>query len=750
MPLSLILTRISRACVYLTVLLLPLFFLPFTPDIFDFNKQYLLYALTTAGVLSWLLAGILERSFTISRTALDLPLLAVGAIFLISSIFSKDRTLSFFGSYDRLTIGFIPLTFYLLFFYLLVQHIREYREIRRLLWLIGIGGIVAALYFWLRVLGVGSGIGQIPAWNPLAATNSRFAVGLMMPLLAALTSLLRKDTAVRETIFWGLAAAAAFITIVALGSKIAFLAGIVAIGIALVLLLSHLEHLRIPASSLMLVGFLAFLIFAIFGVPRFLTISSLPVEVSLAHGTSWGIAGSTLKEGVGRGFIGSGPATFGYDFSAHRPELFNKNLFWTIRFGTPFSEAAGIAATTGILGALGMLFLFGASLWFFVSERVVRTREEAVHTQLRTAMALWAASFSTLFFISFSTVLWLYFVIALGLFVVSGRLLEPALTREHKWSFSRTSPQRALSASFGIILMFAVLTVFMIYLGRFYAGEAVFRRGTLAAVRRDLDGGIRQVARASAMNPQEVRYPLTLAQFQFARAIEEAQKTERNSELTSRLVVAAVQNARRATELAPRSAEAWQTLAEVYSNVVVVAPEARGWAIDAYSRAIELEVTNPILYVSRATQRLAGEQYKEAREDLGRALELKENFARAHAALAFLEDAEKNIDAAIAAQEKAVQFAPQDSEALVALARYLRNRQGDGDFARAKELLDAVLARSPDYANALFIKASILEGEGNILKARELYRKILESNPDSDEVKDKLKSLESVLPSAEE
>src|SRR3989344_7035128 len=59
---------------------LPLFFLPFTTDRFDFNKQMLLVGVTSLLLLAWIAKFILQKTVRLTITPLTLPLSLFTAI----------------------------------------------------------------------------------------------------------------------------------------------------------------------------------------------------------------------------------------------------------------------------------------------------------------------------------------------------------------------------------------------------------------------------------------------------------------------------------------------------------------------------------------------------------------------------------------------------------------------------------------------------------------------------------------------
>lgn len=739
MTISRILTGITRNSLYVLIFLIPLFFLPFTSEFLEFNKQYLVYALVSIGFLAWFIRGFIERKFTVTRTALDIPLLMLWLAVLAASIFSKDRTLSFFGSYERLTMGFIPMTFYVLFFYLLVNYLREGKYLKRFFVCFGLGGALSAVYFWLKIFGL-TIAGILPAWNLSAGTNGRFGIILLIPMLIGFIFLMQSKLSRKETILWSVISAFCFVTALALGYKMVFIAGAIGAAIALIFILANLQGVRISASSVLLVVFLLFLVFTIFGNFGFLTVSSLPAEVSLAQGASWHIAGGTLKEGLGRALLGSGPATYVYDFSAHRPENFNNNIFWSLRFATPYSEGSGLVATIGVLGSVIVLLLVLALLRFFKSIRVNSRTSVYSGILFRGSIAMGITLFILLLLTPFGTVLWIYLFALLAVAVVSESLLQGSKAKTLEIEFEGT-PQSSLATSFGSIIIVVVFVVLGIYLGRFYVGEVYFQKGLKDMGPEKIDQRITYITQARTFNPQRVRYLLALTELQFQQALIESQKEAPDQVLISRLISSAVGNVRYATNLAPNSTAAWETLGGMYINVIGIAPDARSWAIDSYNRAIELEPTNPMFYVLRGNLYQGDNKMDEARKDYERALELKPDYVQAYAALAVFFEVDGDLGKAIENQFNAVRFARGDLNVAYNLARlYFNRKEGNDDF-NTEDILKQILALNPDHANALFTLGSLYERQGKIGDAIKQFEHVLELDSDNDVVKRKMEAL---------
>jgi len=79
---------IPKIVVYLALFLIPLFTLPFTGDALDFQKQFLLFALTGAGIFFWIWNILSEKKLDINLNPLHFFAVGSVAVILISSIFS--------------------------------------------------------------------------------------------------------------------------------------------------------------------------------------------------------------------------------------------------------------------------------------------------------------------------------------------------------------------------------------------------------------------------------------------------------------------------------------------------------------------------------------------------------------------------------------------------------------------------------------------------------------------------------------
>lgn len=746
--------KMTRLLLGATIFILPLFFLPITPEAAELPKQYALAVLVLLSVLSWIGHAVVSRTFEFRRTAFDIPLVIFWVILLLATLTSQDRLSSLIGNYDNNTWSFLSLSLLAILFFLITQIVRNRADAD---WLIGVlvaSGIAAEAYFILKSL-----TPALVRWIPLGLTSSVsvlasvFGVFALLVLLVSLAGLVGKRERIRNReILWGIGAALSLITLVLIGFKTLWM--LVAVGLALFLIyaVARIEEHRFYLVIAGFVLFVASILFSFFGVPQFLSVR-LPLEVGLSQGVSWDVVSSAVTSGVKKFLIGGGPATFSMDFSRYRPESFNANFAWNVRFGQPSSTVLELLGSTGVLGmvAFAAVVLLGIGTilitWFrkvtaggFIN-RVAKDESAAEFMPLFWAVATaWVTLLVAGFFMVYTSVLWFLFFVLLALLSA----LSMAVLREHESSvrFSlKTSPQYTLLVSFGFIIASAAILVFGIFLSRFLVAEVYYARGLSQVVRGAPEEAIANFSRAIAYHPRRASYHVSLAQGYLLQGLKLVGAGQADPNLITTLVALAVNEAKRATELAPSNVAAWQSLATMYANARPIAPDANTWVLRSLERAIELEGTNPILYVQMGNAQFVARNNDEAIKNYQRAIQLKPDYIDAYINLATLEEGTGKVDDAINHLSQALLLAPQNADILFNLGRMYYNRNKEGDLVRARAAFELTVQANASHANALFSLGLLHERIGEPGKALEYYRRVLKLNPDNAEVKRKIQAL---------
>ena len=146
--------RIIKLGFYLLFALVPLLLTPWNYELFEFNKMIGVYIITTLIVTSWIVKMILQKEIRISRTPLDIPIALFVGSQLISTLFSIDPHVSWFGYYSRFNGGMWSVISYVVLYYAYMSNKTNWTNETHLLKATLITGSLVALYGVLERLGI--------------------------------------------------------------------------------------------------------------------------------------------------------------------------------------------------------------------------------------------------------------------------------------------------------------------------------------------------------------------------------------------------------------------------------------------------------------------------------------------------------------------------------------------------------------------------------------------------------------------
>ena len=122
--------RVIEYSFYALFLLVPLVFLGNTSELFEFNKMWLTFGLTIVIGSVWVTKMILQGRIAIQKTPLDIPILLFFASQVISTIFSLDPHISWWGYYSRFNGGLLSTISYILLYYAFVSNLTTKHVLR--------------------------------------------------------------------------------------------------------------------------------------------------------------------------------------------------------------------------------------------------------------------------------------------------------------------------------------------------------------------------------------------------------------------------------------------------------------------------------------------------------------------------------------------------------------------------------------------------------------------------------------------
>lgn len=767
--------------------LVPVFFLPFTLEVLEFNKQTLLLTGAAVAGLAWVGKMLAERRFEYRRTIVNTVVLLYVAVYAVSAIVSDSPYLSISGDYGQAMAGLTTTVALVILYFVAINNIRTVRTLNAMLLALVIGGFLSGLYALLQGLGIHLlpfQFAQSASFNTVGTIGSlclyqAFIVTLIGGLLMRQKSGepaagLSRVAGIARTVLMVLTAVIGLFLIAVLDFWP--VTACLLVGSALVLGFAFLHARDLKGIGGALLPMAAVLVSLLILAFRFPVSLPYPAEVMPSMGATADIASQTLRESS---FFGSGPGTFIYDYAKHRPTDINSTSFWDIRFDRGFSSFLTILATTGLLGGLSWLIM---SIFLLVAagRRLFRANDDG-WPMLIGVFAAWFLLILSRFLYS-STVSLEFAVWMMMAFLVIVHRKEFLSVQ-----FER-SPRAAMGLSFLFILglVFAVSGAF-VEVQRYRAEVNYAQAISLDQAGGDVGQVIDRLTEATRLNARSDAYVRNLGLSLLAKANIEAGKPidlERNDgesddtyqtrlkavqadrvRAVAALAGDAVNVAKRATEMNPANVTNWSVLASVYQKLFGVSQGADEWAVKSYEKAIELEPANPefrnqlgqvYLYQADVQAEAAGKiegqseaktQAETSRDDLyakaaasfQEAIELKSDYAPAHFFLGVALDRQGKLKEAILKMEQVLSYSPQDVGVGFQLALlYYR----DGRKDEAMGLMESVVKLSPDYSNALWYLASMHEEKGNLDRAIELLKKVVSLNRDNQLIAQKLADLE--------
>lgn len=712
-------TKAIQAIIYLAVFLMPIFILPFNSEYWEIPKQYLLAELSVLGLVLWIVKSIfIDKEINIRFASIDIIVLFFIAISALSAFWGVDAIMSFLGYYGDVNGSLMGILSLGIFYFLIVNSgIESYGLIKIFI----VSTLIASFASLLWLSGIFTRILSQAVINefPVLSLRSINTMGFSSSVL-----------------IWHLAAVAAFMV----GMVFTKQTDINRENIA-----KYIQD-KIKDKKRTIVFFLPFVVIfiIILSLPQFK--NSISQNAILSKKTSWDIFQNEINSrSIKNIIIGSGPATFFYDFSMYKPKEFNQTVNWNLRYSKSGSAMLEKIITIGIVGTISYVLLLVA---FFGT--IFYSRKN--YPEFANAIILFSVVeiLSQLlnpqsFFSTFS--FWLILSAGSSFFV--GRPIRA-------FKIPNLSPayRSVLSGSGAAIIIILAFGSYQI--GKFYIADIVYADSIKKAAGGNIDHIKHGLDFAASLNPYRFEYHTVLAKLylkEIDQNINDSQlnKDAEKSAKMANLADKAIKEAKMATEIAPNNVIAYETLGVVYSNLNLLIDGASEWAEKSFSRALELEPTNPVLLTELGKVRIsiaAKDKTKEDKTeaailDFQKALKLKPNYYEAGSRLSLALEKKGDIDQAIKNLEELEKAGGDNllvynSEIVFQLGRLYynigRNEESIALFRKIAELY-------PDYSNARYSLGLALEKKGLVSEAIKEFEKVLELNPGNEEIKRKLNNL---------
>jgi len=656
--------KLSFLSLFLVVVLLPLFVLPFTNIPVETSKGLLLVLGLAACVVFWAIARFSDGKIIFPRSWLLMSGFGIALAFLLSALFSKNSQVSLFGTmFDIGSFWFIFSGFVLMLMSSVV--FRTPKQAKTVL----LGTILSSAFvlifqsarlFMPTILSLGILAGKtgnvLGSWNALGLFAG-FS-GLMFLLVIEFFPISKMEKLLLEI----------FILLsILLAASVNFSLVWILLGISGLIIFVYKvsitfqesgnegekKHFPIVSFIVVMIALLFFMSGQLIGgfIPNRLQISN--TEVSPSLGATMSITKGVLAKYP---VFGVGPNRFGEAWSMYKPAVINNTQFWDVSFGSGSGLLPTLTATTGYLGILAWLIF---SILFLVIgvKSVFSSIKNGVNWEMMAFFVLSLYLFISSFFYSTGTVIFLLSLAFTGVFIglaASGSNKEISISflNDHRKSFFSI-------LVLILIVIFSVATSFK-YIERFtsvsYFGKAIFASTEPVAEN--------YINKALSLYSNDL-YLRTYSQIYLVKLNSIASKGSSLSDADKADLQAsfdqAVNSAQMAAAYDPSNYLNFQLLGSVYQAVGSLGvKDAYSKAVLAYQTASSLNPLNPGLKLAMAGALFVDGKVKDAKDYANEALSLKQDYIDALITLSQIAKSEGNDSGALSYAQAALSLAPTD------------------------------------------------------------------------------------------
>lgn len=674
--------RLSFLSLFSVVVLLPLFFLPFTNIPIETSKGLLLVLGLAASVIFWAMARFSDGKIVFPRSWLLMSSFGIVLVSLFSSLFSGNPQISLFGTmFDVGSFYFIFVGFVLMLMSSVV--FKNPKQAKKLL----LGAILSAALvlifqtfhlFMPKALSLGilaSKIGNIlGSWSALGLFAG-FS-GLMFLLVIEFFPISKM-----EKLLLGILILLSFFLIAAVNFQLVWtLLGISSLIIFVYKVSITFQKKEENAESedvnnkryFPVVSFIVVLISLLFFtsgqfigsiIPNRLQISNSEISPSLS-------ATMSVTKGVlaKHPLLGVGPNRFAEVWSMYKPAVINNTQFWDVSFNSGSGLFPTMVATTGGLGIFSWLVFFVLFLFIGVKS-VFSSIKKGVNWEMMAFFTLSLYLFIASFFYFTGAVIFLLSLAFTGVFI---GLATPKGGKEISISFLDDHRKSFFSILILILVMVSSAAFSFKYIERFIS-VSYFRKAISATT---IPSAQDYIGKALSLYSNDL-YLRAYSQIYLVElnSIAKGGATLSDAEKANLQVSfdQAVNSAQMATKYDPLNYLNFQSLGSTYQAVGSLGvKDAYGKAVVAYQNASNLNPLNPGLKLAMASASFVDGKIKEAKDYAYAALSLKQDYVDALVILSRIEKSENNNSAALSYAQAALALAP-DNKNLIDYVNSLNN-----------------------------------------------------------------------------
>lgn len=620
----------------------PIFFLPITTEFFEFNKLVLISVGTGVMLLTWVVKMLVARKVEVIRSPMDFPIIIALVVIILSTVFSLHKDTSLFGSQGRWFPSLFGLVTLMAFYYVAATNINSKRNLNMVLSSLLVGVSISSLVALLGYFGVTLGSAsyfQVPNFT-LTGSSVMATIFAALGVIVSFGFILA-STNPSNKIFSVIAFFVNFLTVLFIGG----LPSWVVLGVGLLVAFYQTKMSKIVENKgiLGVIGIVSLGMVMLLVLPNsraVLVNSDYPNEIRLDARETWIVVSSIIRDFP---ILGTGPSSFGLNYTRYKPLSVNTENYWNVRFDKPYSEAFGIIGAFGLVGVAISIAIFTKAVKFAFNTKKHEDSDMMYPALVGGFVALLSVLFVYYATVSLAFVLTILFV----LLTVKSRLEGDTHVSLVQMSISSFAKNSGMSLAGGekeifqyiIALPLIALTVVGgLNLYREVGGEYYMKKSITAAQENDGSLTYRMQQRALDMNPKKDVYHNAYANTNIALANTLSSKgnlTDEEKSTVQALIAQAIRSSRIATEvLNPLSPTNWETRANIYRALIGVANDANTWTVRSFNTAIQLDPTNPRLRLNLGGVYYSTGDYLSAANMFNQATALKGDYANAHYNLA--------------------------------------------------------------------------------------------------------------------
>ena len=622
-------SRIIRISFYLLFILVPLILTPWNYELFEYNKMVVVYGLTAIIAGAWIIQMLADRTIRIAKTPLDIPIALFVVSQLVSTLFSMDPHVSWFGYYSRFNGGMWSVLAYVVLYYAFVTHFPPVKKILNTI--VAIAALVA-LYGVAEHFGIDKNLWvqdvQSRVFSTLGQPNwlAAFLIAVLPISFYFLVSNAAGRTAMQviKLVFGASTALLFFLVILYTRSRSGFL-GLAVADVAFWLLVFFTKLKRQALPFIIIHCAFALIVFingvGVGQIDRWVTFRGwrdrfahtqvvvpkpqlTPAGTALESGGTesgtirryvWQAALAAWRGSTKNMLIGTGTETFAFAFYRYRPAGHNMTSEWDFLYNKAHNEYLNYLATTGLFGLGSYLLLIGCFILWFMKSSLSNfqspKKQENYHVSIITysLFAGWVSVLVTNFF-GFSVV-----IIQLFFFLFPALIIGIAAPQESR-TFHVSVTER-VSQWFSLAVLLALL-VFLVLLARYWQADTLYSTGYRLARANQFAQAETYDTKALALNPAEPVYHDELASALASLSI--AAVDAKNATLAASLAKQSLAESDAAIRTSPKNVNFWKTRTKLYYTFSTFDPQLNQAAIDALETAQTLSPNDPKIFYNLA------------------------------------------------------------------------------------------------------------------------------------------------------